>query len=531
MCLRVKEMSKPFSRRDFLNLVGAAGGSAAVFQVTTALGITPTIEHSITPGLTPLKGRKCRVILLGAGISALTSAYELSKAGYECIILEASHRAGGRNLTLRQGDFIDEVGNPQQCQFDDAPHLYMNAGAARIPHTHHKILAYCKELGVELEIFENDNRNAWVQDPKFNLGKPVRSKEYLADARGFMAELMAKSITPEDLDAPFSELDAELLLNFIKRYGDLSDAGLYKGSTRAGYLSGGMLSPGIKKGVFDFSELLKADFWKFRMHWAEAPDQGSPLLQPVGGMDMIVKGFMKKVGHLVTTGAQVRSIMNKSDSIAVEYEHKGELKQIEADYCLNCIPTHLVTGLIHNFPTRYVEGLKAVGRGNLTKIGFQANERFWEKESIYGGISWTNQDIQQIWYPSHGIHREKGIILGAYVFGNKNGQMWGELKHEERIERALLQGEQVHPDYRKYLSAGVTIPWHRMNHMLGCDSRWSAQARNSYFKVLQQASGRHYMMGDQISYHPAWQEGAVSSAHFTINEIDKREQANRVTSL
>ena len=50
-------------------------------------------------------------------------------------------------------------------------------------------------------------------------------------------------------------------------------------------------------------------------------------------------------------------------------------------------------------------------------------------------------------------------------------------------------------------------------------------------KVLQQASGRHYMMGDQISYHPAWQEGAVSSAHFTINEIDKREQANRVTSL
>jgi len=67
--------------------------------------------------------------------------------------------------------------------------------------------------------------------------------------------------------------------------------------------------------------------------------------------------------------------------------------------------------------------------------------------------------------------------------------------------------------------------------MLGCDSRWSQQARNSYFKILQQASGRHYMMGDQISYHPAWQEGAVSSAHFTLNEIEKRERAHRVTSL
>ena len=149
-------MANPLTRRDFLNLVGAAGGSAAVFQVTTALGITPVIENVLAPKLTPLNGKQCKVVLLGAGISALTSAYELSKAGYQCTILEASHRAGGRNLTLRHGDFIDEVGNPQQCQFDDAPHLYMNAGAARIPHTHKKILAYCKELGVELEIFENE---------------------------------------------------------------------------------------------------------------------------------------------------------------------------------------------------------------------------------------------------------------------------------------------------------------------------------------------------------------------------------------
>ena len=517
-------MDKVLSRRDFLNLVGAAGGSAAVFQVTTALGMTPVIEHSVTPQLVPLAGKKRKVVILGAGISGLTSAYELSKAGYQCIILEASNRPGGRNFTVRHGDFIDEVGNPQQCQFDQAPHLYMNAGAARIPHTHHKILSYCKELGVELEIFENDNRNAWVQDPKFNQGKPVRSKEYLADARGFMTELMAKSIAPEDLDKPFSELDAGLLLDFLKSYGDLSKNHLYKGSTRAGLQSGGMLMPAIKKGVYDFSELLKADFWRFRMHWAEGADQGSPLLQPVGGMDMIVKAFMKNVGHQVTTGAQVRSIMNRSESIAVEYEHEGKRKQVEADYCLNSIPTHLVTGLIHNFPTRYVEGLKAPGRGKLTKIGFQANERFWEKQSIYGGFSWTNQDIQQIWYPSHGIHKEKGIILGAYVFGNKNGQMWGELKHEDRIEKALSQGEQVHPDYRKHLSAGVTVPWHRMNHMLGCDSHWSQQARDSYFKTLQQANGRHFMIGDQISYHAAWQEGAVSSAHFAINEIDQRER-------
>ena len=105
----------------------------------------------------------------------LTAAYELSRAGYECIILQASHRVSGRNFTVRHGDLIDELGNPQRCMFDDEPHLYMNAGAARIPHTHHKVLSYCRQLDVELEMFENDNRDAWVHDTKLDRHWPVKA--------------------------------------------------------------------------------------------------------------------------------------------------------------------------------------------------------------------------------------------------------------------------------------------------------------------------------------------------------------------
>jgi monoamine oxidase len=35
------------------------------------------------------------------------------------------------------------------------------------------------------------------------------------------------------------------------------------------------------------------------------------------------------------------------------------------------------------------------------------------REQIYGGTSWTNQEIEQLWYPTHGIHGRKGIMLGA----------------------------------------------------------------------------------------------------------------------
>ena len=82
-----------------------------------------------------------------------------------------------------------------------------------------------------------------------------------------------------------------------------------------------------------------------------------------------------------------------------------------ADYVLNCIPMHLLAGIEHNFPKEYAAGFTAIPRGKLFKIGLQMKERFWEREGIYGGISWTLQDIQQIWYPAHGIHRKKGVML------------------------------------------------------------------------------------------------------------------------
>jgi monoamine oxidase len=518
-------MNTGLSRRQFLAMVGAAGGSAAMFSMSTALGLTPDIEHAVSPDLLRLDGQRRRVVILGAGIAGLTAAYELQRAGYEVVILEAAHRVGGRNMTLRAGDLVDEVGHPQRCEFDDEPHLYMNAGPARIPHNHHKLLGYCKTLGVELEFYMNDDRNTWVHDDAFNGGKPVRVREYITDARGFLAELTAKSVTPQALEQNFSADDVAKVMAFINKYGDLQPNNLYKGSSRAGLASGGMLMPGKLKPVIDFSELLKAGFWRHSMHWGEGVDQSGSMMQAVGGNDNIVRGFMRQVGNLVTTNAPVRRITNLQQGVRVEYEHQGQVKEITADYCLNSIPTHLLAGIPHNFPAAYQRGLVALERGKLFKIGFQANERFWEDEDIYGGISWTNQDIQQIWYPSQGIHKSKGIILGAYSFNDDINSRWAELAPAARLEKALQEGERIHPKYRQYLSAGVSVPWHRMNHMLGCDTRWTEAQREEFFALLQQPVGRHYLIGDQISYHPAWQEGAISSAHFAINEIDRRERA------
>lgn len=518
-------MSKPVTRREFLNLLAAAGGAGAVVRAGGALGLLPAGASASTLDLAAGNGRSA--VILGGGLSGLTVAYELGKSGWDCTVLEASHRCGGRIFTVRHGTLIDEIGNRQYCEFDDEPHMYFNAGAARIPNTHRSLLNYCKELGVELEVFINENKTCWVQDDAMLGGKPVRNIEYTTHMRGFMAELMAKSMSEAEMEEPFTEQEAETLLAMIRRFGDLNEDDVYRGSLNAGYASGGFLAHGVQKDIIAVRDLLKTRLGSNLLRLNEG-ETGPILLQARGGMDRIVDGFLRQVGDKVSYRAMVASIQVRDEGVEVAYDQDGARRRIQADYCFNCIPSHLVTGLEHNFPTDYVRALKYVRRGEAYKAAFQAKERFWEKQDIYGGISWMNNPSRQIWYPVDGIHKQKGVILGGYDFGG--GMYHTRMTQQQRIEAHLADGEKVHPGYRDLVEKPVTVAWHRMNHMLGCSARWTRvfnggwthDEETLYHTLQTPVNGRHYMIGDQVSMHSAWMESAVLSAHWAMNDLDQR---------
>ncbi len=152
-------------------------------------------------------------MILGAGISGMAAAYELSKAGYRCTILEAAGRAGGRNLTVRGGDVIEETDGRQRVAFDRGDHLYANLGPARIPYHHRRILGCCKEFGIELEVFTNDNRAALFHNRERFGGKPVAARQVVTDTRGYIAELLAKAVDGDALDGELTGEDKERTAN------------------------------------------------------------------------------------------------------------------------------------------------------------------------------------------------------------------------------------------------------------------------------------------------------------------------------
>ncbi len=78
-------------------------------------------------------------------------------------------------------------------------------------------------------------------------GKPIRAREYLNDTRGFVAELMAKSMKPEQLAAPMTADDWQRLREYLKQFGELDPQFRYIGTSRAGSRSTTTPQPEVLK--------------------------------------------------------------------------------------------------------------------------------------------------------------------------------------------------------------------------------------------------------------------------------------------
>ena len=101
-------------RRDFITRVAAsAGATYAAMKALDLIEKPVTAQQSRGPFRLQGNGQGKRIVILGGGLGGMCSAYELGKIGYDCIILEATARVGGRCYTIRGGDQISEIDGPK----------------------------------------------------------------------------------------------------------------------------------------------------------------------------------------------------------------------------------------------------------------------------------------------------------------------------------------------------------------------------------------------------------------------------------
>ena len=526
---------QPVTRRSFLQAVGAMGGGPILYRTMSAMGFLgpASLSAACGPDMAKNSGDGVRVLVLGAGIAGMTAAYELSQAGYGCTLLEATARAGGRNRTARAGDELDEVDSRQTCNFDSDDHMYFNLGPARIPYHHRHLLGYCRDFGVALEVFSNDNRAALFHG--IGPGTSVTGRQLYTDTRGWIAELLAKAVNKGALDQELTSGDKQTFLDMLTEFGDLNaDAGYaYQGSSRGGF--GGDVNPGLGNpsdlplaATMTLQEILGGYiFHGYQASFPHSLNQNPTMFQPVGGMDKIAEAFEARVEHLIQYESVIRSIENQSDCVQVVYEQNGDTFAEKADFVICTIPATVLRDINNNFSAAVRAEIADMQYNDAVKIGFQAERRFWEEDlGIYGGISWTDQDITQMWYPATGYHRQKGVFVAAYTWNNTwdpegtqpaTNPYFANRTPAERLVEAKRQVERIHAGAAAELEHGISRAWGKVPFQVGAwaDDTFQYQAHGE----LSQPDGRVYFAGEHVSYLPGWQEGAVLSAHASVQAI------------
>ena len=509
------------SRREVLLRVGEVGGAGAALAAMQMLGLSmPTAAAAADFTLPKSSGNGRSVVVLGAGIAGLVSAYELQQAGYRVTVLEARDRVGGRAWTIRGKDRVVQNDRPlQQANFSDG--MYFNAGPARIPSWHHVILGYARRFNVPLETFINSHHaTGW----DFN-GKVHSGRQMIYDLHGRIAELLAKAIDQHALDTAMPKDERDLFREFLGFYAPLDDKGAYRGSPSSGFATwpGGYDHAPTPFDPLTLKEILPSRGAAFPQIFESIIDMQPTMLQPVGGMDRIAHAIFEQVKPSVRLQAPVSAIRRAGERVRIE--HGPGSQMVEADYAVVTLPAHLLERIPNDFSPAKKAALKNIDYLKSAKVAFEG-PRFWEADGVYGGLAWTDRLNENVIYPSDNHHAARGVIVGAYVAGwthQDTPQAFTKLPIADQIRISRESIEALHPGKAQLLQSPVAVNWGQVPYSEGVGALWNEvpgrQPRSAQYTELLKPEGPIVFAGEHLSYLGLWQEGSAVSAHEALKLV------------
>jgi monoamine oxidase len=209
----------------------------------------------------------------------------------------------------------------------------------------------------------------------------------------------------------------------------------------------------------------------------------------------------------------------------------GKTALLRADYCLSNLPLPRLARLKANLSPDFRAAVEHTRFGALYKLAWQANRRFWEQPptNIYGGISYTDKPITQLWYPSNDYMSRRGVLATYSYFAQ--AEAYGRMALAERIAAARRDAAMLHPELSSEALApsdkAISIAWNQAEGQSGGLAVWdpSSAADTRAYQRLLAPDGRLFVIGDQVSPLGGWQEGAFLSSEHAVLQVTGRRPA------
>lgn len=441
-----------------------------------------------------------KVIVIGGGLAGLSAGYELNRAGYNVVILEARGRSGGRVYTLRE-------------PFSDG--LYAEAGAARIQDTHAFTLRYVKQFGLTLDPFfpSSGARITRVGDTRL-VGPPMvdiaklpltfsdeeRRLGYIGSLSKYLFAHFPELGDPASPSWPSQDLSRfELsIADFCQRQG--ASSGMLK-MTALGH---------------DLSNMSALQFLRDLALGASTKQW----FKIRGGNDQLPRALSSVLSDKIYYGADVVRLEQDSTSVRAILRRGDPPVTISGDYLVCTLPVPVLRRV------EFAPAVSAAKRAAIDQVGslpmarvyLQSRRRFWLERGESGWAS--TDDPIDIWDYTRDQPGVRGI-LGAYTSGEMANQLT-RMDGTARETYVLGMMEKVHPGIRENFEVSASYSWVSDPWAMGAGVEFNVGQLSKHYQPLRTPEGRIHFAGEHTSPWSGWMNGGLESGNRAAAEIQAR---------
>jgi monoamine oxidase len=490
---------------------------------------------------------RLNVGIIGGGIAGLVAGYELQKLNHKVTIYEASNRIGGRILTHR---------------FSDG--TYAELGAMRIPAHHLSTLHYINELNLRIRPFVNFNSNAfyYVGSRKARLSEwqkiassfKLRATESDKDPRIILEDAMVESFARIPTTEKY-DIFSNLVSGIAAKYDDLT--------MRQALLGENIIS----KDAFDFIgsttslhqyehasflEVLIDYFGLFRIDQYEL----------IGGMDLLPKSLAEKLKESVKLSSRITRVRVSQEGVTLYVDDGNDEQTTEIFDFVICTTPAPATSRIEFTPPlakSTLSALRGVHYASSAKTIIHVKKRIWEiDDNIAGGGSFTDELLQQCWYPSDNAKKGDENVVAGYTGDDKDenryshaARSWIPVNKEISESPAAFTGsytwernarrisslrdttkecqivktlEKLHPGIKDIIDDYMHFSWDHQESPGGGGFAYFAPGDHvRYMSAMQEPfptqGSKVFFAGEHLSVAHAWIQGAIDTGLKAVRQI------------
>lgn len=416
-----------------------------------------------------------KVVVVGAGISGLNAAYKLKKAGIKAEVYEASKRAGGRILTVKNMIFEGSV-----TEF----------GAEFIDSGHKEMHSLVKEFGFDLvDVHKTGERD--YKDTYFFNNKIYSEEDLINQIMPYTSKLKKdfKYYSDDNLEV-LKKFDNMSVADYLKQVG--ISGWIYEIIDSAYCTDFG--ADIEEQSAINFIDFAKIDQNNHFILFGESDER----FKVKGGNQKITDELYRRIKEQVKFEHSLESITSNGSSYKLSFQRpNGLVSEIKADFIILALPISILKEITFKVDLSPIKkkAIKEIPMGQNSKYFAAFNKKVWREKKLNGNL-YTDESFQCAWEHTRLQNSEKAGY--TFFLGGSNSN---KLKHtKEQTEKFVSQLDKVYKGAKEnYIGKINYTNWNENPLFKGSFSAFLKGQNVGLAQDLSKPEGNIFFAGEQAS--------------------------------